>query len=213
MFIKDYSIVVFGSIFSVCIVLSNRANAMTVSGPIAANVVTASGDLTVSSMSVTTLTVTSQLIGPAVNLETTGKVLQVKISSITSNDFLTSSTSFVQVSVGMIQSIALSSSTNYVEISMTGSLSIEVAGCPGYLTIYRDTTTNLGDPTAGLAMVGGGPGAQSNVPIYAPVGLSLMDKPGNTASHTYSVYMRVACDNALFPTTGFGELVLEEIEQ
>lgn len=192
------------------------ASAMALSGPITANSVIATGDVTVSSITISTLTVTASLnvLGTA---KIPGHILQMAYSSTTVQSVAAGTTNFM--STNLSQSLSLKNATNYIRISLSGELSTPNSNITPYLTIYRDST-NLGDPITGLstALVGGGlpAGALNN-----PVGITLIDSPEDTISHTYTVFIRTTSASsgaAYFPYNGFGigygsigYLTLEEI--
>ena len=186
------------------------ANGMTVSGNVVASSVVVTGDVTMSSMTVSSVTVTDFLQATDAVVNSRGIISQMKSSS-TVNSFSTTSTAYVAVPLS--SSITLTNPSSYVRISLTGILSISNPNLGNaYLTIKRDSV-DLGntDDGSGLAMatsnLTGGPS------VYVPVGITAVDFPGDTISHTYQVFIRsdTSSVNAVFSVNGLSCLVVEEI--
>lgn len=192
-----------------CIFSYQPLRAVTISGGVIASSVNVSGNITVSSITISTLTVTNLLNLPA---KIPGTIAQMKFSSSTVSTAV-SSTTFMPVS-NIYQSITLSRPTSYVRISLTGNLStILDSDQPAYITIFRDTI-NLGDASLGLSDITL-TNSLSNGVLTLPVGIQILDAPGDTNAHTYQPYIRVSTSGhtAEFPYEGTGYLLLEEITQ
>src|SRR6185295_106411 len=113
---------------------------MTLNGSIAANAVTVTGEVTASSMTVSTMTI-SNLLNVNGKARIKGLVLQTVFSSTTVNS-VTTSTSATTIP-GMSATIALSNSNNYVRISLSGILEggSTISNSPhAKLSIERDST-------------------------------------------------------------------------
>jgi hypothetical protein len=201
--------------------LISSAQAMTVSGPITASAVSVSGDVTISSMTVSTLTVSGQLnVGGAIT-PSFGRILQTTFTYTTVATTTSVSTPSWADVQGMAPSITLSNANDLVRISVSGSLYDEITSTTtttdyGFLTVYRDTTTNLGNQFEGIAS-DNSLRNQSGITGFvasSPVGITIVDKPGDTRSHTYKV--RITDNGAgfvSFPDESVGYILLEEIGQ
>lgn len=190
--------------------------AVTVSGPITANSVIVTGNpIKVSNMAVSSFTITNSIDVQGTTAAMPGAVLQMKLISSTVTTTVTSTT-FTAVS-GIQQSIALFSGADYVRISLSGSLGTIFSDSqqqPVYITIFRDST-NLGDPTTGLSSLTSIFGYGMNPhPVACPLGIKILDSPGDTSLHTYQVYIRASFsgDEVQFPL-GTGYMLLEEVGQ
>ena len=193
-------------------ILPKTVSSMILSGPINASTVTVTGNVTVSSMTVSSMTIgTFDVRGNTLGMP--GSILQTKFSLSTQTTTV-ASTTFTAVS-NIAQSITLSNNYNYVRISLSGNLRVLIhpdspLNTKAHITIFRDST-NLGDTSLGLAALGFIPESQ---PI-SPVGIRIIDSPGDTNAHTYQVFIRTdeSADSASFPYLGPGYLLLEEIGQ
>jgi hypothetical protein len=200
-----------GALAAYWLALPNSIYGMSVSGLITASSVTVSGDVSMSSVTVSTLSLTGSFnyVGGA-SLYLPGRVLQIHYSSNTTTGTDVDTTTWTAVS-GSSVAITLINANDSVRISLSGSLRANWDGYPVYLTIYRGST-NLGDATSGVT------GSYANNVVNGSsssyIGLSMLDSPGDTVSHTYQVYIRatnVESGYATFPWSGAGFLILEEI--
>lgn len=76
----------------------------------------------------------------------------------------------------------LSNSSHKVKLSFSGDFNSNDPTA-GFLTIFRDATTNIGDATFGLAGVDS-PARNQQAAVI------VLDAVGDTAAHTYTIYMR-----------------------
>lgn len=187
---------------------------MTVTGPITANEVSVTGEVTVDNITVSSMAVTNVLSFSGPYTSTAGLVLQMKFSSTTA---ITSTTNTAWIAVdGMAQTISLSNSLNHIRISLSGGLFINGShDSLGYVTIFRDGT-NLGNATFGFTSAFGlyfPFSTPFNVPGTCSAGITIIDSPGDTNLHTYQAYIYTddAMDYVAFPKYGAGYLILEEI--
>jgi hypothetical protein len=185
--------------------------ALSLRGPVVASSVSVTGTLTVSTMTATSLTVNNHLNIQAL---VSGTITQMKFSSSTVYQTI-SSTNFQPVPT-ISQSIAASSTESCVRVSLAGNLLAPAAtelSTGAFITIFRDTTTNLGDQNFGLAAAGFWRTASLSYEQNLPVGFQILDCPGDTNSHSYGAYIRVSSvsTSASFPYNGTGYLLLEEI--
>ncbi len=186
--------------------------AIVLNGPIIASTVTVAGNVTVSSMTGSTLTVTTiDVRGKTVGMP--GRILQTQFSSSTITTTVTSTT-FTAVS-NISQSITLLNANDYIRISLSGNLTVlcdpnTSSSSMAHITIFRDST-NLGDTSLGLSA--------SSCRVFgqpvSPVGIRIKDSPGDTNAHTYQVYIRTddSANPTSFPYIDPGYLLLEEIGQ
>jgi len=203
-------------LFSICFAQSAQST-MTVSGPITATGVTVTGDVMMSSMTISTVTISDLLNVSGAITGITHRILQMEFSSTTIATSV-STTSFTPIS-NIANSITLSNANNYIHLSLSGSLYTETS-CPGgsnfgWITIYRDST-NLGDVSKGLVTAFSFCDSLNNIyPGSSPVGISIIDSPGDMVSHTYQAYIRSGpnADITTFPDHGVGYLLLEEVSQ
>jgi hypothetical protein len=98
----------------------------------------------------------------------------------------TSSTSFV--STGLTVTLAASTATSPLLI-MVSSTAQTTGSDRGYFTIFRDYTTNIASPTTYLQ--------ETACNSLVPMAFQTLYTPGDTASHTYTVYMESAKADAL----------------
>src|SRR5258706_3137119 len=128
--------------FFFCVLLSKQGQCLTLSGPFAANALTVSGDVTVSSMTASSMTISNLLNIHGTTRGIKGLVLQTIFSSTTINS-TTTSTAPVAIP-GMSAAITLSNTNNYVRISLSGILESTFNGSnytpAAYLSIKRDST-------------------------------------------------------------------------
>lgn len=117
-------------------------------------------------------------------INTTGTVLQVVQTSVeTANLLATSSTSFVDTTLGV--NITPSSTSSKILIAVnSGMVDTRGAGRQIALTIYRDST-NLGNSSRGM-MMGYGDGIRAQMPIS----VSYLDSPSTTSQIEYSLYAK-----------------------
>ena len=191
------------------------SNAMTFTGPIVSSAVTVTGDVSVSSMTVSTLTVTNSLIFGTNTIAVVGNVVQMKMSSTTSVTSV-STTSFSEVS-GTSQTISLFNPRDYIRVSLSGNFQTIMIDSTttqlAYITVFRDST-NLGDASYGMSVITRGAiSGSGNMEYVRPTGIYFVDSPGDTAVHTYHVFIRsaVAGNVCQFPYSGIGNLILEEV--
>ncbi len=194
------------------LIIPKSCNGTTVGGAILSSSATVSGGINVSSMTVSSVSVNNLMNSQGITTGISGRVVQLKLSSTTVATSV-STTSFAAVA-NIQQSIALSNANNYVQISLSGNLSTVLNGAqPAYITIYRDSI-NLGDNNYGLSVVT--TGVSIGPTLYLrPVGIRMIDSPGDTNSHTYQAYIRVGTigNSADFPSYGTGVLILQEVSQ
>jgi hypothetical protein len=185
---------------------------MTVSGPITADSISVTGDVTMSNIMISSLTVTKslQITGSTVGIPE--NVVQM-ISSNTIASFQTTTTSYAAIQIS--SSIVLANASDYVRISLTGMLNVSNSNAgSAYLTIMRDTT-DLGNTVdnSGLAIATSNLSTSFDDTVYVPVGITIVDFPGDTSSHTYQAFIRTSTTTvtAEFTTGAVGYLLLEEI--
>jgi len=105
----------------------------------------------------------------------------------------TSSTSFV--STGLTVTLAASTATSPLLI-MVSSAAQTFGADSGYFTIFRDDTTNIASPAVSLQ--------KTACNSLVPMAFQTLYTPGDTASHTYTVYMESMKGDVLqFGATGY----------
>lgn len=192
-----------------CVVLLKPVQGITLSGPITASAVTVSGGVTVSSMTASSTTITNLLDIEGMMTGMSGRAVQMVFSSSTVTTTV-STTSWTAVS-DIVQSITLLNANDYIRISLSGGLSTPNDTLPAYITVYRDSI-NLGDTNYGLAAAMSNSGYHDQVDC--PVGIAIIDSPGDTNAHTYQAYIQASSSGeADFPYDSPGYLLLEEMSQ
>ena len=133
-----------------------------------------------------------------------GKVLQVKHSFVKSQ-ISTTSTSFVDSGLSATITPASTSNKIFVMVNIGGWYNTN--GNTGYVTVYRDDTTNLGDSTYGLMI-------NDNDQTYNPAFTQILDSPSSTSQLEYSVYHRTTAGTSYISWTSYGHfgITLMEIE-
>jgi len=124
-----------------------------------------------------------------------GSVLQV-VNSWSMNGESTTSTSFV--ASGYIKaSITPSSSSSKVLVIVSGGGAYsQVDASRLFTTIYRNSTTNLGDANYGLSR------QQVSASYVQPISIHLLDSPSTTSSTEYKVYFRCHDGNTVYLSFG-----------
>jgi len=112
-----------------------------------------------------------------------GKIGQV-VTATKTNEFTTTSTSFVQAT-GTSVSITPSSASSKILVLVSSSGGNTTSGAGTKFTIYRDAT-NLGT-SDGIMFLRA---AAAN--DHGAISMSTLDSPSTTSSISYSIYMRVS---------------------
>lgn len=103
----------------------------------------------------------------------------------------------------------LSNSAHKVKLSFsTGWRSNDPTS--SFVTIFRDNSVNIGDATVGCMADMGAGGGDDPVPLS----FSILDTPGNTSSHTYTVYIRGTTgtsDNIMSRSNSLSILIAQEV--
>lgn len=98
-------------------------------------------------------------------------------------------------------SFTLSNSAHRVKVTVMGSIEQDTAAVSSLLTIFRDNTTDLGAGSP-LSLTQG----------ITNVGITFIDSPGDTASHSYTVYAKNSSAGSLtYPDGPQATILLEEI--
>jgi len=116
------------------------------------------------------------------------QILQSLVSSTTTGDTSTTSTTFVTTAFSV--SITPTSASSRILLRVYGNLGCtasNVVGAYSIATIYRGSSTNLGDATFGLAF---NTCEVSGVANYQAVAFGYIDSPATTSAVTYTVYLR-----------------------
>lgn len=119
-----------------------------------------------------------------------GTVLQV-VQSTKTTATSTTSTSFVDA--GLSASITPTSSTNKILVLVSG-IAYASGGGFTYTTLYRGTTTNLGQASGFVKATGGN---------SQPMPFNYLDSPATTSSVTYNVYIAGSGTTSYFGESGF----------
>lgn len=208
--LKSY---VIPSFIIACAFLAVPAQCVTIGGPITANDVSVTGSVTMSSMTVSSTTVLHALRVNGSVEGLPGNISPAK-SSTTLLSFQTTSTTYMAVPIS--NSITLSKAGDYIRISLSGLLFVNDSTVgSAYLTIKRDSV-DIGNTinNSGLAIASSNE-TLGDYPVIVPVGISIIDKPGDTNTHIYQPFIRTSTTsvNARFTSTSIGQLLLEEISQ
>ena len=118
----------------------------------------------------------------ASKLSGTGKVLQV-VSATSNGATASSTTSFVATTLGA--SITPSSSTSKILVIAHGYVEASGSSVHGIATIYRNSTTNLGQ-SYGMGNIYSASGGYNE----STFSCNYLDSPSTTASTNYKVYCR-----------------------
>lgn len=169
--------------------------------------------MTVSSMTVSMLNFTD-------TSSIAGRIVQKVAVSTTSYSCATSVT-FTQAPT-LVSSFTLLNSNSYVRVTLSGQLGSFNSlyyQANAYVTVYRDST-NLGSTDDGfISALGDTILIYPNIVEVAalnPVGISFVDRPGDTANHVYKVFYRTSFSGntmVCFPYAATGYLLLEEVSQ
>ena len=116
-----------------------------------------------------------------------GKVLQV-VTATDDTARTTTSNTFVTGSNTLSVSITPASTSNKILILVSSSVKCN-GSSEGYVTIYRNGSTNLGHSTNGFIRTSDG-----NVDVSVGLGINYLDSPSTTSSTTYQVYMRASAN-------------------
>ena len=162
-------------IFTFCLIISRPLAAMMLNGPITANGVIVTGNVTVSSITVSYVDNYKLDCRERNKQWWSCRILQTVFSSSTVSNGTASST--LTGIPGMSVSLTLMNANDYVRISLSG-LFTAVNGSDlrphAVLSIERDST-DLGQG----ALI-----TTDNV-VAIPVGITIIDSPGDTMQHTY----------------------------
>jgi hypothetical protein len=193
--------------------LGAYAQAITVTGPVQANAVNVTGSVFTSSVTVGDLIISNSLNINGANVEAPGKIVQMKFSSSTVIQSV-SSTTYVGLDDFKIK-FTLINPQDYIRISLTGVLSFS-SGITDYgvLTIKRGIVDlgNTSDNT-GLS-VSASDFKVSTGEVWRTVGVNITDSPGDTMEHVYQVFIRTTggSNTVVFPHS-MGYFILEEVSR
>jgi hypothetical protein len=115
-----------------------------------------------------------------------GKISQV-VTGTKTDEFTTTSTSFVQAT-GTSVSITPSSSSSKILVLVSSSGGNNTSSAQTKFTIYRDST-NLGT-SDGIMFLRAGGGHD-----HGSISMSTLDSPSSSSSTAYSIYMKVSEGN------------------
>lgn len=123
----------------------------------------------------------------------------VKSYNFTTTGITTSSTSFV--ATNLLGNFTLSNAAHRVQITVAGSLEQDTGGVSSILTIYQDGV-DLSD--------GSGFSLSQGIPN---ISILIVTSPGNTATHTYTVYAKNSGGTGVltFPDGPQATMLIEEI--
>jgi len=137
-----------------------------------------------------------------------GRVLQV-VSFSNGTQLATSSTSWVATS--LTASITPTSSTSKILIMALGG---SLDNNPGtnaqcYLSIFRNSSTNLGNATSGMVQIY----TSGSTRVQAPASLGYVDSPATTSATTYTVYLKTSGASTMYYNVDatISTMVLQEI--
>ena len=115
---------------------------------------------------------------------TAGQVIQV-VTATDSTQRSVASTSYVTASNTLSVTITPSSASN--KILVIANSTCYISGGTGYITIYKNGSTNLGGGTGNsLARL-----AQDTAAGGLPWGINYLDSPATTSATTYQVYVKI----------------------
>ena len=104
------------------------------------------------------------------------------VENSTSSTLTTSSSTFVKAPLEV--TITPTSSSSKIFISAQGQINSQQSNNWIYYSLYRGTSTNLGNSSIGLG------GNYSNNDSHVPAVVAMLDSPSTTSATTYSIYVR-----------------------
>ena len=138
----------------------------------------------------------------------TGSVLQV-VSFSNGTQLASSSTSWV--ATALTASITPTASTSKILIMALGGTLDNNPGtnCQCYLSIFRNSATNLGQTNTGIVQAY----TSGSTRLQVPCGLGYLDSPATTSATTYTVYLRTNGGNTMYYNVDatISTIVLQEI--
>ena len=142
------------------------------------------------------------------NAMPTGSVLQVvQTTSTTTNN--TTSTTYVASS--LTATITPTSTSNKIMIMVGGQLMTSGSGVQMFFTIYRNSTTDLGNTSGSVGF--GSLYTSAGGALQAPLFINYLDSPSSTSATTYTIYHRVNAGTGTICNNGCtGTMTLMEIK-
>jgi hypothetical protein len=156
----------------------------------------------------TGITFPSTISGVSPTQQYSGRVLQV-VSFSNGTQLASSSTSWV--ATALTASITPTASTSKILIMALGG---SLDNNPGtnaqcYLSIFRNSSTNLGNATSGMVQIY----TSGSTRVQAPASLGYVDSPATTSATTYTVYLKTNGASTMYYNVDatISTMVLQEI--
>ena len=148
------------------------------------------------------------LTGTVLTNKTPGTVIQT-VSFSNGTQLASSSTSWV--ATALTASITPTASTSKILIMALGGTLDNNPGtnCQCYLSIFRNSATNLGNTNSGIVQAY----TSGSTRIQVPCSLGYLDSPATTSATTYTVYLRTNGANVMYYNVDatVSTIVLQEI--
>jgi len=146
-----------------------------------ANTNGAVGDSLIASVSASKLTGSRTI--PAASMPA-GSVIQT-VTGFYNSNFSTSSATYVSTGASITITPQFASSKIMIMV-LGGMFNTDASGKQGFLTLYRNNTTNLGSATSGITQFYTGSGGN----MQSDATFGYVDSPSTTSSTIYTVYMK-----------------------